>query len=99
MSVAGIEFLDKVIIVGGYGNFTFSASDLFLIRYQRYTFDVSAMADGDNHRLIRDQIFDVDIIVVVFDIGNTRNVELFNEFNEFPLDNIFENLFTAEDAL
>ena len=73
MSVARKEALDEVVVVRSYRDFALAAAFLLLVLLARHALDVASMRDSYDHIFVRDEILDVDIVVVVHDLGDARH--------------------------
>ena len=73
MGVARKEALDEVVVVRGYRDLSFTAAFLLLVLLARYALDVTSVRDGYDHVFVRDEVLDVDIVVVVDNLGDARH--------------------------
>ena len=73
MSVARKEALDKVVVIRGYRDLALAAAFLLLVLLARHAFDVASVRDGYDHIFVRDEVLDVDIVVIIHDLGDARH--------------------------
>ena len=73
MSVARKETLDEVVVVRGHGNFALAAAFLLLVLLARHALDVASVRDGYDHIFVRDEVLNVDVVVVIHDLGDARH--------------------------
>ena len=73
MSVARKEALDEVVVVRSYRDLALTAAFLLLILLAWHALDVASVRDGYDHVFVRDEVFDVDVVVIIHDLGDARH--------------------------
>ena len=72
MSVARKETLDEVVVVRSYRDLAFAAAFLLLVLLAWHAFDVASVRDSYDHVFVRNEVLDVDIVVIIHDLGDAR---------------------------
>ena len=86
VSIARKEALDKVVVVRSYRDLAFAAAFLLLVLLAWHAFDVASMRDGYDHIFVRDEVLDVDIVVVIHDLGDARHFKFIFYFKQLVFD-------------
>ena len=97
VGVGDEEFLDEVVFVCGDGDFAFASTTLFLILFDRHPLDVATVGDGDDHWLVGDEILDVDVVVIIDDLGTALFAKRGFDFGELFADDLDDFRFALED--
>ena len=73
MGIARKETLDEVVVVRSYRDLALAAAFLLLVLLARHALDVASVRDSYDHIFVRDEIFDVDVVVIIHDLGDARH--------------------------
>src|SRR5271156_2959915 len=91
------EMLDEIVVASFGADAAFAAARLVAIGFDRGAFDVARVADGDGHFLVFDEVFELDFLDAVNDLGAAFIAIGLYDFAQFRDDDGFQFLFAAED--
>ena len=91
------QSFDKVLVLGLMRRNAHAASPLRLVFGNGLTLDVARMRHGDDDVLALDQIFDIDLAVVVGKFGAALGRILFHDRAKVGLDDLQNARFVGED--
>src|SRR5271156_302776 len=89
--------LDEIVVAGFGADAAFAAARLVTIGFDRGALHVAGMADGDGHFLVFDEVFELDFLDAVNDLGAALVTVGFYDLAQFRDDHGFQFLFAAED--
>ena len=93
------ELRDEVLVLGRRAGDAASAALLRAVGGHRVALDVAAVADGDDHVLVGDQLLDGDLALVVDDLGAALVAELLSDLGELVVDHRHQAAVRGEDRL
>ena len=91
------ELRDEVFVLGRRAGDAAPAALLRAIGGHRVALDVAAVADGDDHVLVGDQLLDGDLALVVDDLGAARVAELLADGGQLVLDHLHQPRLRRQD--
>src|ERR1700683_4512760 len=89
--------LDEIVVARFRADAAFAAARLVAVGLDGGALNVARMADGDGHFLVFDQVFELDFLDAVNDLGAARVAIGFYDFAEFGDDNGLQFLFAGQD--
>ncbi|MNS34194.1 hypothetical protein D3C72_663170 [compost metagenome] len=92
------ELLDEVVLAGGEARDAAAAAALLVEGVQAQALDVALIGDEDGHRLIRNQVLDVEVAGHVLDARAALVAELVAHRDQLLLDHFHQELAALEDV-
>ena len=91
------KVLDDVLAAGGHADAALATAGLAAIGIERGALEVAAAGDGDDDVLHLDEVFDIDLALIVDDLRTARVAEVFLHFLELGDDDGAELHVARED--
>ena len=92
------QVLNEVVVLQVHTLHAFAAALLLAIGSDRETLDVACLRNRDDHLLVGDQIFDVQLFCLVGNTRFARRTELLLDLQHFLFDDFVHQAFVREDA-
>ena len=97
--VGYIDMLDEIFVAGGAALGADAAAALRAVFGQAGALDVAVVRDGDDHVLVRVEVFGVEVFGCEGDLGAARVTVFFFQFLQLVLDDAHLHLLAFEDLL
>jgi hypothetical protein len=89
--------LDEIFFARFGADAALAAARLVAIDVDRRALDVARVADGDGHFLVFDQVFELDFLDAIDDLGAALVAVGLSDFAQLRDDHRFQLLFAGED--
>src|SRR3984957_19317320 len=89
--------LNEIVFARFGADAAFAAARLVAIGFDRGALHVTRVADGDGHFLVFDEVFELDLLDAIHDLGAALVAIGFYDFSQFGDDHRFQFLFAGED--
>ena len=91
------EVLDEIFVAGLRADAALAAARLMAVDVDRRALDVAGMADGDGHLFVFDQVFELDFLDAIDDLGAALVAIGFQDFAQLGDDDGFQFLVAGEN--